>query len=386
MQTAARHYLLLVGIAVAVLVLILRAGSHLPAPEVPLPISGTSLTSESEKPVAAAPFNQAVEERLVQNAEDPLSRFFLQLFVVITVSYSVGWLFTRCGQPAVVGEMMAGVLLGPSLFGWLAPHAFQFVFAASSLEPLRLLSQVGVCLFMFAVGMEMDWTELRQKAAAAILVSHASIAIPCLLGAGLAYLLFDQLAEPGAPFVGFALFVAISMSITAFPVLVRILQDRGILKSSLGRMASASAAVGDVTAWALLAFVVAIAKSADFASALFCLGLVLVFVAIMFLVVKPNLPAGSARRLWKQPDAGEEHPALMLSLLFSPPRSALSYLESGPFSVLSSPVSSSQPAEVFAASLACASRTSVPSCSFPSSLPSRVCAPKSGCSTRASIG
>ena len=241
-------------------------------------------------PNAPVSLGESVEERLLRNAEDPLSRFFLQLFVVITASYSVGWIFTRWGQPAVVGEMMAGVLLGPSLFGWLAPHAFQFVFAASSLEPLRLLSQVGVCLFMFAVGMEMDWRELRQKAAAAILVSHAGIAIPCLLGAGLAYLLFDKLAQPGAPFVGFALFVAISMSITAFPVLVRILQDRGILKSSLGRMASASAAVGDVTAWALLAIVVAIAKSADFASALFCLGLVLVFVAIMFLVVKPSFP------------------------------------------------------------------------------------------------
>ncbi len=136
MQTAARHYLLIVGIAVAGLVLILRAGSHLPAPGAPLPVLNASQTSGSESPTPAVPFGQAVEQRLEQNAADPLSRFFLQLFVVITVSYFVGWLFTRCGQPAVVGEMMAGVLLGPSLFGWLAPNAFQFVFAASSLEPL----------------------------------------------------------------------------------------------------------------------------------------------------------------------------------------------------------------------------------------------------------
>ncbi len=317
MQTAARHYLLLVGIAVAVLVLILRAGSHLPAPEVQLPISGTSLTSESEKPVAAAPFNQAVEQRLEQNAADPLSRFFLQLFVVITVSYSVGWLFTRCGQPAVVGEMMAGVLLGPSLFGWLSPTAFQFVFAASSLDPLRFISQVGVCLFMFTVGMEMDWTELRQKAAAAILVSHVSIAVPCLLGAGFAYFLFDRLAEPGAPFVAFALFVALSMSITAFPVLVRILQDRGILKSSLGRVASACAAVGDVTAWALLAFVVAIAKSSDFASAAFCLGLVLVFVAFMFMVVKRNLPRWLGKEALEQPAPATSTLAIVIALVLA---------------------------------------------------------------------
>ncbi len=180
MQTAARHYLLIVGIAVAGLVLILRAGSHLPAP-------GASRSSRSTR---ARPsrvktrlrpllFSQAVGQRLEQYAADPLSRFFLQLFAVITVSYSFGWLFTRYGQPAVVGEMMAGVVLGPSLFGGSAPAAFQFVFAASSLEPLRLLSQVGVCLFMFAVGMEMDWAELRQKAFTAIFVSHASIAIPC---------------------------------------------------------------------------------------------------------------------------------------------------------------------------------------------------------------
>ena len=213
--------------------------------------------------------------------------------------------------------MMAGVLLGPSLFGWLWPDAFHFVFAASSLEPLRLLSQVGVCLFMFAVGMEMEWTELRQKAAAAVLVSHASIAVPCLLGAGLAYFLFERLAEPGAPFVAFALFVAISMSITAFPVLVRILQDRGILKTSLGRMASACAAAGDVTAWALLAFVVAIAKSADFASAAFCLGLVLVFVVFMLLVVKPNLPRWLGREALEAPTPAKATLAIVIALVLA---------------------------------------------------------------------
>ena len=317
MQTAARHYLLLVGIAVTGLILILRAGSHLPVSEVRLSIPGTSLTSENERPVAAASFGQAVEQRLDQNAADPLSRFFLQLFVVITASYFVGWIFTRCGQPAVVGEMMAGVLLGPSLFGWIWPDAFQFVFAVSSLEPLRLLSQVGVCLFMFAVGMEMDWTELRHKAASAILVSHASIAVPCLLGAGLAYILFDQLAEPGAPFVAFALFVAISMSITAFPVLVRILQDRGILKTSLGRMASACAAAGDVTAWTLLALVVAIARSTDFGSAAFCLGLVLVFVAIMLLVVKRNLPHWLGREALEKPTPAKSTLAIVIALVLA---------------------------------------------------------------------
>src|SRR5262245_55101414 len=127
MQTAARHYLLLVGFAVAGLVLILRAGSDLPVLEAPLAVPIASQTIGSERPTPSIPLNQEVEQRLEQNAADPLSRFFLQLFVVITVSYAIGWLFSRCGQPTVVGEMMAGVLLGPSVFGWLAPHAFQVV-------------------------------------------------------------------------------------------------------------------------------------------------------------------------------------------------------------------------------------------------------------------
>ncbi len=253
----------------------------------------------------------------MENATDPLSRFFLQLFVVIAVSYAVGWLFTRCGQPAVVGEMMAGVLLGPSLFGWVAPGVFQYVFAASSLEPLHLLSQVGVCLFMFAVGMEMDWAELREKASAALLISHASIAIPSLLGAGMACLLYQRLAQPGAPFVPFALFVSISMSITAFPVLVRILQDRGLLKTSLGRIASACAAIGDVTAWGLLAFVVAFARSANFASAIVCLSFVLVFVLVMFVAVKPNIPRWLGKEALAQPKPSRGVLAVVIAIVLA---------------------------------------------------------------------
>ena len=289
MQKTAQLYFLIIGLAVVGILLILYLGSHLPARPLPQTLSQTG---PSAAPLSSdsGSLRESVEHRLLENAGDPLGRFFLQLFVVIVVSYLVGWIFTRCGQPAVVGEMMAGVLLGPSLFGLFAPQTFAFVFAPASLEPLRLLSQVGVCLFMFAVGMEMDWAELRRRASAAVLISHAGIAVPCLMGTGLALLLYQRLAPPAAPFVPFALFVAISMSITAFPVLVRILQDRGILRTSLGRMAAACAATGDVTAWALLAFVVAVGRSSDFRSAAVCLGLVAVFVAIMFGLVQPNLP------------------------------------------------------------------------------------------------
>jgi Kef-type K+ transport system membrane component KefB len=316
-SATAWYYLLIVGLAVLGILFILDAGSHLSTPGVPPETSATAQINKHEVPNAPGSLEESVKERLLRNAEDPLSRFFLQLFAVITVSYGVGWIFTRWGQPAVVGEMMAGILLGPSLFGWLAPDIFQFVFASSSLDALTLLSQVGVCLFMFAVGMEMDWAELRQRASTAILVSHASIAIPGLLGAGIAYLFYERLAQPGASFPAFALFVAVSMSITAFPVLVRILQDRGILRTSLGRIATACAAIGDATAWGLLALLVAFARSTNFAAAALCLVLVLIFVAGMFLVVKPNLPDWLGKEAIECPKPAKSLLAIVMAIVLA---------------------------------------------------------------------
>jgi len=289
MQRAVQLYLTMLTLLVAGLGVIFYLASGLSKSH---PVSQAKVETQAAVDVLTkdAPLTTSVEERLLQNAADPLGRFFLQLFVIIIVSNGVGWVFTRCGQPAVVGEMMAGILLGPSLFGLLTPRAFEFVFAASSLEPLRFLSQIGVCLFMFVVGMEMDWSELRAKMSTAVLISHAGIAFPGLLGAGLALLLYDRLAQPGAPFVPFALFLAISISVTAFPVLVRILQDRRLLRTSLGRLACVCAAAGDITAWALLALIVATARSADVGSAAVCMGLVCIFIAGMFTLVRPGLP------------------------------------------------------------------------------------------------
>src|SRR5881296_3865093 len=139
--------------------------------------------------------------------------------------------------------------------------------------------------------MELDVSEVRHKAQTAVVVSHSSIVIPYFLGVALALLLYSQLAQPGATFTAFALFMGISMSITAFPVLVRILRDRGIFKTSLGSTATACAAVGDVTAWSILAFVVAIARASSVGGAAVSLCLVLIFVALMLLVLKRNLPA-----------------------------------------------------------------------------------------------
>ena len=290
MKRTTFYYLFVVTALGLGIFLILRSGNQLsaPAPQVSTE-SGLQPTTHGTG-AGDNSFSAAVESSLWDNANDPLTRLFLQLFVVTSISYLVGWIFTRFGQPAVVGEMMAGVLLGPSVFGLLAPIPFHFIFAASSLGVLRLLSQVGVCLFMFTVGLEMDAAEVRRKAHTAVVVSHVSIIAPYFLGVLLALFLYGRLAQPGASFTGFALFMGISMSVTAFPVLLRILQDRAIFNTSLGRTAAACAAVGDVTAWGVLAFVVAIARATSIGAVTLSLALVLLFVALMLFLIKPNLP------------------------------------------------------------------------------------------------
>ena len=235
-----------------------------------------------------------------------LAHLFLQLLVIIGLSRAVGKGFTRIGVPAVVGEMTTGILLGPSLFGLLAPAAFAFVFPADSLGALKLLSQVGICLFMFAVGMEVNLQQLRASARTAVAVSQTSIVVPFVLGVGLAWFLADDLAGPKATFLGFALFMGISMSITAFPVLARILQERGLSRTPLGALAITCAAINDVAAWAIMAFVVAIARAASMSGAVLTLVLALAFVVVMIWAVRPLVPRwlGADRLSREQPTSG----------------------------------------------------------------------------------
>jgi len=227
---------------------------------------------------------------LVRNLNDPVSRLFLQLLIITVTARLVGRSFSLWGQPSVVGEMAAGILLGPSFFGLIWPQGFHFVFPDASAGTLRLLSQIGVCLFMFTVGMELDVTHIRNRAQVAVVVSHASIVIPYFLGVVLAWFLYTHLAAPGATFIAFALFMGISMSITAFPVLARILQERNLTKTALGSMALTCAAVDDVTAWSVLALVVAIARSSSVTASAISLLFVLVFIALMVWGVRRVLP------------------------------------------------------------------------------------------------
>ena len=276
--------LALVGIGIFT---VLHLGATLPSPQA----TAELLHSSAPKVKAAGVSTSAsMLAGLQENLNEPLSHLFVQLLVIIAVSRLTGTLFARCGQPSVVGEMVAGILLGPSLFGMLAPEAFQFVFPATSLGVLKMLSQIGVCLFMFVVGMELDIGHVRKKADVAVVVSHASIVLPYFLGVVLAYFLYSHLAQPGASFMAFALFMGISMSITAFPVLARILQERGLTKTFLGSTAITCAAVDDVTAWSILAFVVAIARATSVGASALNLLLVFVFIALMIWGVRLALP------------------------------------------------------------------------------------------------
>jgi Kef-type K+ transport system membrane component KefB len=302
MKRTAQLYLIIVSIVGLGIFFILHVGSQLPPPVSRLSTQSVAVTAQQLTDVSGSWFFASVQSTLQQNATNPLSRLFLQLLIIIVASGVVAWVFTRFGQTAVIGEMVAGILLGPSLFGLLAPNAFHFIFAAPSLDTLRLSSQIGVCLFLFTVGMELDVSQVRHKAQTAIVVSHSSIVIPYFLGVALAFFSYSHLAQPGASFLAFALFMGISMSITAFPVLVRILQDRDIFKTSLGSTATACAAVDDVTAWCMLAFVVAIARATSVGGAVFNLGLALVFIALMLFVIKPRLPTWIGQPALERPD------------------------------------------------------------------------------------
>jgi Kef-type K+ transport system membrane component KefB len=272
-------------VACAAIVSVLHFGAALPHPRNAIAPERTMVVvTPAESSIAGLTRN------LSAHLVHPLSNLLVQLFVIVVLSQVAGRICRRIGQPAVVGEIVAGILLGPSLLGFFAPEAFAFVFPADSLETLRLLSQIGVCLFMFVMGMHLDVKQVQTSSRVAIAVSHVSIAFPYLLGVLVAYFLFGDLAGPGTTFTGFALFMGISMSITAFPVLARILQERGMLRSSLGSTAMTCAAVDDVTAWTLLAFIVASSTATSFLSSTLNMILVLVFIAIMVLGVRRALP------------------------------------------------------------------------------------------------
>jgi Kef-type K+ transport system membrane component KefB len=210
----------------------------------------------------APPAGQAVFGAAGSKAKvDVLLHVLLALPAVIVAARLVGMLFKRFGQPPVVGEVLAGILLGPSLLGRVWPEASQFLLPSEVAPLLGIIAQVGVVLYMFLVGLELNPTYMKKSPHAALAISHASIVVPFLLGATFALYLYPTFGTSDVPFTVFALFLGISLSVTAFPVLARILTDRRMTQTRIGSIAITCASVDDVTAWCLLALVVGVAQS-----------------------------------------------------------------------------------------------------------------------------
>ena len=226
---------------------------------------------------------------LTLNLHHDLAILLAQIITIIFVARFFGWVFRKIGQPSVIGEIIAGIALGPSLLGLYFPEFSSALFPIQSLGNLQFLSQIGLILFMFIIGIELDLKVLQNRAKEAVVISHASIVIPFALGIGLAYFVYYRFAPAGVAFLPFALFMGIAMSITAFPVLARIVQERGIHKTKLGAIVITCAAADDITAWCLLAAVIAIVKAGTFVSSLYVIGLAILYVIVMLFVVKPFL-------------------------------------------------------------------------------------------------
>lgn len=223
------------------------------------------------------------------NLHHPLALLLAQIITIILVARFFGWICRKIGQPSVVGEILAGIILGPSLVGHYLPEYSSLLFPKASLGNLQFLSQIGLILFMFVVGMELDLKALQNKAKDAVVISHASIVFPFALGLGLAYFIYSEYAPGSVRFLSFALFLGIAMSITAFPVLARIVQERGIHKTKLGAIVITCAAADDITAWCILAAVIAIVKAGSFGSSLYVIGMAVLYVLIMLYLVRPFL-------------------------------------------------------------------------------------------------
>lgn len=217
---------------------------------------------------------------------DTLFHVLLAMLVIILASRALGKVFRYFQQPPVIGEVIAGIMLGPSLLGRASPAVSAYLLPTTVAPFLGIIAQVGVVLFMFLIGLELDTSLLRKKGHTTVAISHASIVTPFLLGSATALWIYPKLSTRDVPFGVFALFMGVSMSVTAFPVLARILTDRGIHKTRLGVIAISCAAVDDVTAWCLLAFVVSVAQS-HLAGAVTTVALTGCYVAAMVFAARP---------------------------------------------------------------------------------------------------
>ncbi|MFJ9928519.1 MULTISPECIES: cation:proton antiporter domain-containing protein [Streptomyces] len=248
------------------------------------------------------------------SAAEPLSAVLVAVPAVILACRAGGALLQRLGQPAVVGEMCVGIMLGPTLLGRLWPAAEHWLLPPSVLPFTDVLGQLGLLVFMFLIGLELDLGVLRGHRGTAMAIGQASIALPLLLGAGLGLAMYGTQAPEHVARLPFVLFIAVSMSITAFPVLARILAERGLYGTRVGTLAMACAAIGDVTAWCLLALVVSLAAGTSTMDAVNTVALTAGFAAVLVFGLRPLL----AR--WVRDErrsTGLRHEAVVIAVLFS---------------------------------------------------------------------
>jgi Kef-type K+ transport system membrane component KefB len=278
-------YIITIGGLGAVIYTIIASGAGLE--------SGKTLEGARDK-VVASTWDQFADT-FMHNLTHPLAMLLLQIVTIIIAARIFGFFCKKIGQPSVIGEIIAGIMLGPSVLGnpFFANLGFNdfsaFLFPKESLSNLQFLSQIGLILFMFVVGMELDLKTLKSKANDAIVISHASIVFPFALGVGLSFFLYTSFAPESINFLSFALFMGIAMSITAFPVLARIVQERGLTKTRLGSIVITCAAADDITAWCILAAVIAIVKAGSVLSAIYIILIAIVYVLFMLRIVAPFL-------------------------------------------------------------------------------------------------
>ncbi|OFX37195.1 MAG: hypothetical protein A2X08_06365 [Bacteroidetes bacterium GWA2_32_17] len=292
-------YLTIIGVFVSLIWVIIDKGNQIVSTEKvehKENISNTSTFVDNAKPVVIDS-QENILQQLSSNIKYPLSILLLQVIIILLLSKVFGIIFKKLGQQTVIGEIIAGIFLGPSIFGWLCPDLSAVIFPKESFISLQFLSQIGLAFFMFVIGMELDISKIKNKAHDAVIISHVSIIFPFFLGTCLSYFIYQELAPQNINFISFALFIGIAMSITAFPVLARILKERGLTRTPLGVLAITCAAADDVTAWCLLAAVIAIVKAGSIVSSLFTIGLAIVYIIIMLKLVKPWLQKISDKRL-----------------------------------------------------------------------------------------
>lgn len=216
--------------------------------------------------------------------------FIVQIIIIAVIAKSFGWFSKKCKQPSVIGEMLAGIVLGPTVFGFFLPELFLELFPEESLPTLNYLSQIGLVLFLFIIGMELNIASLKNKAKDAIIISQVSIICSFIVGFALAYYLYPRFGNSAeVDFISFALFIAVSMSITAFPVLASIIKERNMQTTKIGSLGLVCAAADDFTAWILLAFIIAIVKATSMFQVILTVCLSAVYILAMLKLVKPIL-------------------------------------------------------------------------------------------------